>query len=403
MIRTLSSLIFFPTLVAAGAAAFALAATGADDTQKKAAHNFTVHEWGTFTTLAGSSGLQLEGLGYDDEALPKFVYHYNKQEADFSGVGVKMETPVIYFYSKEERTVSVEVGFPQGILTQWYPQVRNLEPKVTHNPALKNGKLYWGEVRLLAPNPKIDPLPRTSPGEIWNHARETDANIIRICNTGGIQEKKNEYEKFLFYRGLGNFELPLTVNATDESLNIQNTGSEPLNGAVLLKIENGRLAISALGDLAKGGITAEFAAAKPSTVEHAMELVAKNLVAAGLFPKEADAMVKTWRHNYFETDGVRILYIVPRTLTDRLLPLKLDPAPENLVRVLVGRFDVLTPSMEQRAEQLAKTLTTTQGALQSLGRFAEPILERIYKNSKDDSARKSAGMLLAMFNNERGC
>ena len=33
-----------------------------------------------------------------------------------------METPVIYFYSKEPQTVDVRVDFPQGIITEWYPQ-----------------------------------------------------------------------------------------------------------------------------------------------------------------------------------------------------------------------------------------------------------------------------------------
>ena len=38
-----------------------------------------------------------------------------------------METPVIYIYSDEEREVSLKVGFPKGLLTQWYPQVRALD------------------------------------------------------------------------------------------------------------------------------------------------------------------------------------------------------------------------------------------------------------------------------------
>ena len=61
--------------------------------------------------------------------------------------------------------------------------------------------------------------------------------------------------------------------------------------------------------------------------------------SAASAPKaEAAAMVATWRALWFE-DGVRVLFMVPREFTDQALPLDLDPAPDELVRVLVGRVD----------------------------------------------------------------
>ncbi len=35
-----------------------------------------------------------------------------------------METPVIYFYSPREVVASVQVRFPYGVITEWYPERR---------------------------------------------------------------------------------------------------------------------------------------------------------------------------------------------------------------------------------------------------------------------------------------
>src|SRR5438105_8838159 len=75
--------------------------------------------------------------------------------------------------------------------------------------------------------------------------------------------------------------------------------------------------------------------------------MAESLVKAGLYPREAAAMVKTWKDSWFEEDGVRVLYLLPRAWTDRTLPLALDPAPRDLARVMVGRAEVLLPSLQR--------------------------------------------------------
>ena len=88
-----------------------------------------MHEWGTFTCVAGSDGVLLSGLEVEEHALPPFVYsHAGFAPADkgwshpVHGVTVKMETPVLYFYSDQARSVRVDVGFRGGSISQWYPQ-----------------------------------------------------------------------------------------------------------------------------------------------------------------------------------------------------------------------------------------------------------------------------------------
>src|SRR3982751_6728671 len=82
------------------------------------AESLVVHEWGTFTTLSGSDGKLLPGLEREEHSLPGFVHSHagfapaNKGwSRPVSHVTVKMETPVIYFYSPRPLHVAVEVGF----------------------------------------------------------------------------------------------------------------------------------------------------------------------------------------------------------------------------------------------------------------------------------------------------
>jgi hypothetical protein len=82
----------------------------------------------------------------------------------------------------------------------------------------------------------------------------------------------------------------------------------------------------------------------------------KQLVAQGLFEKEAKAMVATWRSAWFREEGTRVLYLLPPKLTEELLPLHVDPKPGTLLRVLVGRHDVLTPEREKQIDSVVAKL-----------------------------------------------
>src|SRR5687768_17672025 len=86
-----------------------------------------VHEWGTFTSYSGADGGRLEFRPLFDDDLPDFV----QDRSTASGLGllskvsyralVRMETPITYFYTKQPRDVRVKVGFPEGLLTEFYP------------------------------------------------------------------------------------------------------------------------------------------------------------------------------------------------------------------------------------------------------------------------------------------
>jgi hypothetical protein len=58
-------------------------------------------------------------------------------------------------------------------------------------------------------------------------------------------------------------------------------------------------------------------------------------------------MIQTWWTSYFERPGFRVFWVVPRETADAILPLTVTPAPQNTVRVMVGRTEILSPVFEK--------------------------------------------------------
>ena len=209
--------------------------------------DFVAHEWGTFTSVQGADGVQLEWNPLVTTELPKFVYDRGRPSgnprlaryADYSGKGAlialqRMETPVIYFYSGRERNVNVAVNFPQGIVTEWFPQVAKYEGR----------QMRWDQIHLFPQKPNAalaKLLPTDASGSHYFAARETDSDFILAKNQMG-QKSTAEHEKFLFYRGVGQFRAPLqvTLSGNEDAVLLKNTGTEPLSHLYVLDLHQGK-------------------------------------------------------------------------------------------------------------------------------------------------------------------
>ena len=130
--------------------------------------------------------------------------------------------------------------------------------------------------------------------------------------------------------------------------------------------------------------------------------LAGRLTASGLYAKEARAMVNTWTSSYFQTDGTRVLFVLPQSWTDAFIPMTVVPQPKQVVRVMVGRLELLTPEREQQAESAVRSLADPDPAarqrafafLREQGRYVEPIVRRVLRTSTDDRVRVMCRRLL---------
>jgi hypothetical protein len=325
--------------------------------EQSPAPSFTVHEWGTFTSVAGADGqaLQWSPLGGQTD-LPCFV---ERNPLQSKGVGtVRMETPVLYFYATQALDASVRVRFPQGYLTEWYPHA-TAAPSSGHTAM--SDTLAWPSVRVMPGAPETYP---TEPGvSHYYAARRTAASPLGASG---------QAEKFLFYRGVGFFQPPLTAIARDDGgVAIRNPGGEPLGDLVLFENRRGAMTFTA-HHLAAAEAVLPRAPLDDASGAPLKELK-RILVANGLFDQEAQAMVDTWKDSWFE-DGARLLYIVPRHDVDEILPLAISPTPAAVARVFVGRIELVTPATIRDVK--AAVAANDRATLAKYGRFLQPIVAR---------------------------
>ncbi len=387
-----------------------------------------VHEWGTLTHVVGSDGALLPGLHHEDEDLPGFVADRMAQvHVTPDQIVQKMETPVTYFYSPTSRKVAVKVDFPRGIFTQWFPYVRRMEPPVyqgeggevvdpwlstsvslppscapRYERGFVDGRLDWGEVEILEPGADVA-LAGPTTETTYGLARNTRANPLRL-ELGG----QRYHEKFLFYRGLGDFALPLRVTAgpTDEVRLVNTDAQNPMRGAILMHVSGGVAGFTRLGDVPAGNERSsrvpEASLPLPDFVARLREALTEELTRDGLYLDEAKAMVDTWERSYFTTPGVRLLYLLPQKHTEAIIPLKIAPAPDRIVRTMVIRVEILSPSYEKVLVDRLSLLGGVEAEQQAarafffgLGRFAEPHLRRALSLTTSATVLERGHMLLS--------
>jgi len=386
--------------------------------------DYVAHEWGTFTSMADSRGIVLEGLHHEEEHLPAFVHDLrtiaetgvSDSKLPASHVTQKMETPVIYFHADQPLQARVTVLFRQGLMTQFYPLPSTIFPRLAdaRRELVDMRAQDWSSLCW-----DIDVVPRSqaAPAEIpavasddpWHFARQTSACYVRTrppANSGAHVEA----EHYLFYRGLGRWQPPVaTTAARGGKVRFANQGAHAIPFCLALELgePGGRFA---LGQPIANGAHLDFDLAGAAWIADREQFsrrvgaaVLRALVEQGLYPDEARAMVATWSRSWFQKDGARIVHLLPREVVDEVLPLSLEPQPRSLVRVLVGRHEYITPEAQDRVEQALCDEASPDAALHARGaamlagldRFLEPHLRNVAHNGTSEAVRRTAAAKLA--------
>jgi hypothetical protein len=342
--------------------------------------DLTAHEWGTFTSIADRNGEAVEWSTLNGSAdLPSFIEHINSAffKAGLRGT-VRMETPVLYFYSPHETTVSVKAVFSKGLMTEWYPRASHVEPDPKKAPGVRdfqrrhgNGSIAWDSVTVspnLAPSFPRGSLPGDGGDNQYYAARETSAAPLVVKTNAGDQQ-----EKFLFYRGVSSSSIPISAAVSSQGqLRIRNLAQQEIPSVIMFERRGDKLGYR-LGGAVPGEMTLDppELTATPDSLNRDLEDV---LTSQGLYPDEAHAMIETWRQSWFE-EGSRLFYIVPGDFLNAILPLTVNPVPRQTVRVFVGRLELITPATTQAMEKILAAHDLA--GLQKYSRFLQPILDEM--------------------------
>lgn len=330
-------------------------------------------EWGTFTAVVGSDGFEvpwwtpsLEGPA----TLPEFVKRPVSSIAVAGKAGsaakpalLRMETPVIYFYADRPAEVKIAVDTTRIQLTEVYPAT--LPPP----NVFRQTKSEW-QVGIRPPQDAVGGLmpPVGERGAHYAHAREVPEAWWVV---GPEQVQTREVEKFIFYRGTGNVTMPKRIHGVSDEGPLLVPGKEPL---YLVEVDEAGLRwkrIDASAEENQGTIKV----VRPSLDAEARDdetglaaALAGHLASSGLSQAEAAAMVETWREAWLGERGLRVLEILPRDWIDEVLPLAITPAPSQLERVFVARWELLAPSTERQILETLELTSSDEAKIETLRR-----------------------------------
>jgi hypothetical protein len=354
------------------------------NTSQSVSLDLTVHEWGTFTSVSSVDGRTLDWLPLTGSTdVPSFVQHF--AEVNFKGGlrgTVRMETPVLYFYSSQQATVSVNVSFRKGLITEWYPHANSVNPGLSDKDRTlatmkSSGAISWNSV-YVDPQAAAD-FPTDGSENHYYAARQTSSAPIALSTSTGTQR-----ERFLFYRGVADFRLPLTATiSADNAVSLQAASADVIPNVILFERRGTQMGYQVLGPLQ------DEATVAPPPLDGSLDSLASILegilISQGLFPDEAHAMLETWKNSWFE-EGTRLIYFIPRTFVDSVLPLHINPVPNNITRVFVGRLELVTPATQHIVE--SAYLQGDRATLLKYSRFLEPILVSMIQQTTDESRRQ---------------
>jgi hypothetical protein len=278
--------------------------------------------------------------------------------------------------------------------------------------------LFWQGVTVLNKE-RSDAIsfPQETGGNHYYTARATEANALEVPAKAGSVARA-EVEKFLFYRGVGHFLTPLrtTPSADGGAVMLENTGADSLGSLFVVRIRNGRGAFVKVTNLKSGesqSISLPSATQPESSFQSSLGAEVENaLVDKGLFGPEAKAMVATWRDSWFAEEGIRVLYLLPGAWTDATLPLQITPAPKQVVRLMLGRNEIIdAPTESSLREDILQFSRVPEDRREEvvastrnlhLGRFLEAATRRVMGKNPPRAVSDAAwGLIQAVGKSEK--
>jgi hypothetical protein len=295
---------------------------------------------------------------------------------------------VLYFYSTHDTKVDVGVSFVRGLITEWYPRASKVEPAEASNDAVlyqrqSNGTIAWKSVRVRPSGERNFPTGsglNESQASHYYAARSVQASPLQVATKNGAQR-----EQFLFYRGVSVAAAPISALVMNTGqIEVMNQSVDEIPRLFLFERRGDRVGYREVKDLRAGAILAPLTL--DASLDSLLPSLEASLISAGLYQDEAHAMLESWKDSWFE-EGSRLIYIVPRSFVDKILPLTIEPQPAKIERVFVGRMELLTPATQQAIETAAAS--RDKASLEKYGRFLAPMIEEMLRKNpksgyKDD-------------------
>jgi hypothetical protein len=207
-------------------------------------------------------------------------------------------------------------------------------------------------------------------------ARNTNSSPLQLSTQNG-----DESEKFLFYRGVSVVPAPLSALVLPNGqIEAMNQSSAEVAKLILFERRDEKIGFREVNTLREGAVLDPPILDASLALDSLLSDLETSLISSGLYPEEAHAMLESWKDSWFE-EGSRLIYIVPSSFVETILPLSIEPQPATTHRVFVGRMELLTPATRNAIETAVET--NDKVTLAKYGRFLGPMIESLLRKATD--------------------
>jgi hypothetical protein len=382
-----------------------------------------IHEWGVFT-IHEDLDLANADMKAEWAAMPKFFYgQVEGREPPKEAILRAVRKPVIFFHAPEALALELRIDFPGGVPAVWWP--RTTSPLLRSEARPGNGKpaepfrfLEW-HVQLREPVKGEQTEAKLRPVDSGNwveslRAVKADDVLARSHDEsrglqGAVANVAYEREKFIYYDGLIPIGDRVRLTIEKDRIAVANPLSYPVfDLTVVDRRSTDHVLVGRLAKLeARANPQAiEFVEANPKDWPAApIETLIGQLKDAGLFTDEARSLAEVWKQEFFQAGGLTFFYRVPQEEYERLLPMKMNPWAEKLVRVGLMHHPRCEPDFAERVARLAKglddddfeTRERAQKRLEELGRAAFVHLKKLRDKTKSPELQHRLDEILERY------
>ncbi|HEY1861642.1 MAG TPA: hypothetical protein VGG61_14880, partial [Gemmataceae bacterium] len=221
-----------------------------------------------------------------------------------------------------------------------------------------------------------------------------------------LPDSPYECERFIYYDGLVPVGKRVAITVEKDKVFVANRVKHPLfDVTVVDRRTPDHIRIARIAKLEAGAKATDLDFAEVGSKEWPeaeLVVLTKQLMDAGLFEDEAKSLAEVWKKDIFQADGLTLFFRLPQDEYEKLLPMKLKPRPERLVRVGLVLHPHCEPDFADRVAALAKDLDDdefdtrelAQKRLEDMGRAAYVHLRRLREKVKSAEMQRRLDDLL---------
>ncbi len=300
--------------------------------------DLTVHEWGVFRVHTDAE-MANSDLAREWNDLPEFVYGQimGRNIPQHYGAIEIRRRPIVFFHAARPLEVQMKIDFPGGLAGVWWPGTISPAREGEQRVAMSSS-LLW-QLGIKQPPKGRLPKSETPPKVPKDHWMERLRGVK--CDEVFAKYSQNQLdidrEKFVYYDGIFPQGKWLKLEVANNKVTVTSQVKHAVfDVTVIDHRDETKIRIVRTGELRPG---AEFAPTEFETgngdtfAAGAAKKLSSQLVLAGLFEDESQALADLWKQELFHEPGLHVCFRLPQEEYEKRLPMTLSPRPASLVRV----------------------------------------------------------------------